>query len=48
MSTAAGKAARRRWGTKANAKRAHRHRGKDFGTPEAEKLHYRELKRRKK
>ncbi len=48
MATATGKAARRQWGTKANAKRAKRHKVKDFGTPEAEKAHYRSLKAAKK
>ena len=48
MATATGKAVRRKWGTKANAKRAKRHQHKDFGTPEEEKAQYREMKRRKK
>lgn len=48
MATACGKAARRRWGTKANAKRAHRHKTKEFGSSEAEKAAYRELKRKQK
>ena len=48
MATATGKAARRKWGTKANAKRAKRHNNKDFGTPEQEKAQYRALKTLKK
>lgn len=48
MATTTGKAARRKYGTKANAKRARKHAPKDFGTPEEEKVRYRELKGRKK
>jgi len=48
MATTTGKAARRQFGTKANAKRARKHAPKDFGTPEQEKEKYRALKRAKK
>ena len=47
MATTSGKAARRRFGTKANAKRAYRRKKKEFDTPENEKEKYRQLKRRK-
>lgn len=44
MATTAGKAARRKWGTKANAKRARTRNAKEFGTPQSEKEEYRKLK----
>jgi hypothetical protein len=48
MATTAGKAARRRHGTKANAKRAYKRKPKNFGTSEAEKEEYRRLKAAKR
>lgn len=48
MATTTGKAARRKWGTKANAKRARRHKAKNFGTDEQEKAQYRALKAAKR
>lgn len=48
MATSTGKAARRRYGTKANAKRAAKRHKKNFGTPLEEKEAYRKLKREKK
>jgi hypothetical protein len=44
MATSTGKAARRKWGTKANAKRARKRKHKNFGTPESEKAEYRRRK----
>ena len=48
MATTTGKAARRKWGTRFAAKRAKKHKVKDFGTPEQEKEEYRKLKRQKR
>lgn len=48
MATLTGKAARRKWGTKANAKRAHRHKAKNFASSPQEKADYRQAKRLKK
>jgi hypothetical protein len=48
MATTAGKAARRKYGTKVNAKRAFKHHKKEFGTPFEEKEKYRQMKRAKK
>jgi hypothetical protein len=48
MATTCGKAARRKYGTKAAAKRARKHAPKDFGTPESEKTEYRAMKQRKR
>lgn len=48
MATATGKAARRKWGTMVAAKKARKHKVKDFGTPEQEKAQYREMKRRQR
>lgn len=48
MAITTGKAARRQFGTRANAKRARKHHPKDFGTPEQEKEKYRALKTAKR
>jgi hypothetical protein len=48
MATTTGKAARRVFGTKANAKRARKHAPKDFADTEAVKARYREAKRQRK
>ena len=48
MAIATGKAARRRYGTKAAAKRDRKRTGKQFDTPQQEKEAYRALKRKKK
>jgi hypothetical protein len=48
MATTAGKAARRVFGTKANAKKARKHAPKDFGTPAEEKARYRSMKAKKR
>ena len=48
MATSTGKAARRKWGTKAAAKKARRHKAKNFGTLEQEKAEYRMMKAAKR
>ena len=48
MAIATGKAARRRYGTKAAAKRDRKRTGKQFDTPQQEKEAYRALKHKKK